>query len=207
MRPCLCLTPSEAKPRPGMRRRSVRRSAPKGRCGTRSRGPSRNSLPSCANNRDESDERSARCARAATSPAFLGAAQCRCRRTPDPRLCRSTEVFVYKHLGRAARLGRYPGGATLGRREAQRRKGESGAAGGGPARSHEAAARSAPLRAASQPPLWREHRSELGAQCRPTQSEPPSGTARRAAPRWRRASSSVNANQHFRRPSTHAEST
>jgi len=69
----------------------------------------------------------------------------------------------------------------VGRREAQRRKGESGAAGDGPARSHEAVARSAPLRAASQPPLWREHRSEVGAQRRPTQQEPPSDTAHRAA--------------------------
>ena len=61
--------PSEAKPRPGVRRRSCAAVDPAGRlpCGTRPRGPSRNSLRSLrslrSNNRDESDVE-ARAARA-----------------------------------------------------------------------------------------------------------------------------------------------
>jgi hypothetical protein len=44
-----------------------------------------------------------RAARAAMSSVLLGAAQCRCRRTPDPGFASTTEVFVDEHRGRAAR--------------------------------------------------------------------------------------------------------
>jgi len=123
-----------------------------------------------------------------------------------PRLCRHHRG-IHRCAPRASqRGGRYPGWATCGAARSARGQGGEpgrarvpadscspgeparhagravGPARAGPARSHEAAARERRLRAASQPPLSSEHRSEVGAQRRPRQQEPTPDTARRAAP-------------------------
>src|SRR5262245_19544056 len=63
---------------------------------------------------------SARCARAATSPALLSATQCRGRRTPAHGFASATEFFAENHE-RLSAVGGARGGRLVGRREAQRR--------------------------------------------------------------------------------------
>ncbi len=179
---------SEAKPRPGMRRRSC---AAVGRCeadslaGARSDGPRRNSLRSLrslrSNNRRESDvearaTRARPCALRSSAPHNVAAAA-----HPTHGFASTTEACVDEHLGGAARWAVPGGGRLVGRRGAQRHRGSPRPEGAGPARSHEAAARSAPLASGIAAALVARapQRSRPAKPTDPVGAPP--GTARRAA--------------------------
>src|SRR5688572_17664705 len=125
----------------------------------------------------ESDERGARCARAATTPALLSAAQCRCRRTPGHGFASTTVVFVGEHNERRAGPGAVPRWGESGparsaveRGEVRRRRRRTGE------EPLSCGAFSAAT-AVPQPPSRNEHRSAPRLQGGAAQSEPRRGTA------------------------------
>jgi hypothetical protein len=178
---CVCVWQSRGREYAGARMRqpfAVRRVP----SGTRSRGPSRNSLHSLrslrSNNRDESDHD----ARSRARPRALrsSAPHMSLPAHTHPRLCRHHRAF--RRTPRALlRGGRYPLGAICG----AARSAAPGSARA--ARFVHLTRRDCPSEAnavsaasfAARP--RREHRSGVGAQRRPPQYEPPTGTARRAA--------------------------